>query len=156
MLKKVFMSRKKRLTVTSLKNNPAIYTYHRDEHHDLDDEDGWFAMGILCTIIGVWWGIFHLVDAFTFDKVPWWAEPFTIIPVFAYVIFSEIAHSFNPLHWWPLVWGYKIKMPANDVVRAGDVLVKQYGGRGNVFVPDCNYIKFRKKKDAVNYCLFNL
>ena len=62
----------------------------------------------------------------------------------------------NPLHWWPLVWGYKIKMPAGDVVRSGEVLVKQYGGRGNVFVPDCNYIKFRKKKDAVNYCLFNL
>ena len=61
MLKKVFMSRKKRLTVTSLKNNPAIYTYHRDEHHDLDDEDGWFAMGILSTIIGVWWGIFHWI-----------------------------------------------------------------------------------------------
>ena len=156
MLKKVFMSRKKRLTVTSLKNNPAIYTYHRDEHHDLDDEDGWFAMGILSTIIGVWWGIFHLVDAFTFDKVPWWAEPFTIIPVFAYVIFSEITHSFNPLHWWPLVWGYKVEVQNDRVLHSIELddIVKKYGGPMNVYVDGPFNLKFRKKKDVLKYCLF--
>ena len=135
--------------------NPRRMNY---SHHDADfDEDDIPTMiGILLGIVLVWWGVVHLVDKFTFDYLPWWSEPFTIIPAFVYIVMLEKYETANPLHWWPLVWGYKIKMPAGDVVRSGDVIVKQYGARGNVFVPDCNYIKFRKKKDAVNYCLFNL
>ena len=156
MHKKVFMSRKKRLTVTSLKNNPAIYAYHNDDDIDLDTEDTCFALGLLAFIIGVWWGIFHLLDAFTFNIFPWWTEPLTIIPVFAYIIFSEIAHSFNPLHWWPLVWGYKVEVQNDRVLHSieYDDVVKKYGGPLNVYVDGPFNLKFRKKKDVVKYCLF--
>ena len=51
-------------------------------YHDDDDELGtWATLAILLSIWAVYTGIFHLLDWLTFDTVPWYVEPFTIIPV---------------------------------------------------------------------------
>jgi hypothetical protein len=121
-----------------------------------DGEDGWVVLGILGAVIGLWWGFIHLIDAFTFDFMVWWVEPFTVLPMFAYLLMIEFTQRKNPIHWWPLVWGYKIQMANNDRIPSHlideEILYKEYGGPLNVYV-DGNCIKFRKQKDAVIYSL---
>ena len=146
----------------SQKNQVQLYKQkfnmmHSHYDDDIDDE-GWLLITIFASIIGIFWGVIHLVDKFTFNFMPWWAEPLTIFPIGGYFTVADFFGR-NPLHWWPMIWGYKIKMPEQErvVLRPidGDALVKKYGGPLNVYVVDPNYIKFRKKKDAVKYCLFN-
>ena len=64
--------------------------------------------------------------------------------------------SFNPLHWWPLVWGYKVEVQNDRVLHSIELddVVKKYGGPMNVYVDGPFNLKFRKKKDVVKYCLF--
>ena len=101
----------------------------------------------------------HLIDYMTLDSIPWWAEPFTIVPVIFLLIMKEKFDSLNPLHWWPMVWGYKARLPHEDriTIRPLDTerIMKQYGGRLNVFIIDYEHIKFRKRKDAVVFTLMN-
>ena len=139
------------------KNNPAIYTFQNSHNYDIDsDEDGWVVLGILGGIIGLWWGVIHLLDAFTFDFIIWWAEPFTILPMFLYAMMMEFMQRKNPLHWWPLVWGYKIKLPDSQwgIIHLldEDELMEKYGGPFNVYIVG-NCIQFRRKKDAVVFSL---
>ena len=138
--------------------NPRRMNYHHDP--DFDEEDLPTVIGIMIGILLLWWGVVHLIDKFTFDALPWWAEPFTILPMFGYIVMLEKYETANPLHWWPMLWGYKVPLANEDEIVLypldRDALVKQWGGRGNVYFIDHKNIKFRKKKDAVNYCLFNL
>ena len=141
-----------------LRNNPTIYTFRNSSNYDMGDdgEDGWVVLGILGAVISLWWGFIHLIDAFTFNFIVWWVEPFTVLPVFAYLLMIEFTQRKNPIHWWPLVWGYKIQMVDNDRIPSHlideEILYKEYGGPLNVYV-DGNCIKFRKQKDAVIYSL---
>ena len=128
--------------------------------HDVDVEDDfWPIMGILTTIIGLWTGFIHLIDYFTIDSIPWWAEPFTIVPLVLLIIMKERYDSINPLHWWPLFWGYRVKLPDNDRITIRpidtDRIMAKHGGRLNVHIVDYQHVKFRKKKDAVWFNLTN-
>ncbi len=54
-------------------------------HHEIyiGEEDELAIVGIILTVIvGVWWAIVHVVDMF-FNKLSWWMEPLTIIPLLA-------------------------------------------------------------------------
>ena len=126
--------------------------------HDIDMEDEfWPVMSVLFTILVLWTGFIHLIDFLTIDSIPWWAEPFTMVPVIFIIIMKEKFDSLNPLHWWPMFWGYRCPLPEEDHItirplEVEDVLNK-YGGRMNVFIIDHEHIKFRKRKDAVMFGL---
>jgi len=144
-----------------MKLSPHKFAQYRT-HHEIDvdmDEEFWPMMGILFTIWGGWTGVVHFLDWLTFDTIVWWAEPWTILPFLFFLVMKERFNSLNPLHWWPIVWGYKIKLP--DDVRItiypinGEDLVKQHGGPLHVHVVDYEHIKFRRKSDAVMYALRN-
>jgi len=134
-----------------------MYSHH---DHDLDlDEEFWPMMGVFGAILLVWTGVIHLIDWLTFDAIPLWLEPFTITPLIFLIVMKEIYDSINPLHWWPMFWGYRCPLPEEDHItirplEAEDVL-KKYGGRMNVFIMDHEHIKFRKRKDAVMFGLTN-
>ena len=141
----------------SKQQKARMYSHH---DHDIDsDEDFWPMMGVLFTIIAVWTGVVHFVDWATWNVIPWWAEPFTIVPVIFLLIMKEHFDSLNPLHWWPMVWGYQAKLPEDDriTIRPLDTerIMKQHGGRLNVHIIDYEHIKFRKRKDAVVFTLMN-
>jgi len=141
----------------SKQQKARMYSHH---DHDIDsDEDFWPMMGVLFTIIAVWTGVVHFVDWATWNVIPWWAEPFTIVPVIFLIIMKEHFDSLNPLHWWPMVWGYQAKLPEDDriTIRPLDTerIMKQHGGRLNVHIIDYEHIKFRKRKDAVVFTLMN-
>lgn len=132
-----------------------MYSHHE---HDLDVEDEfWPIMGILFAILGVWTTFIHWVDWATLDVIPWWAEPFTIAPIVFFIIMKEHYDSLNPLHWWPMVWGYQAKLRDEDriTIRPLDTehIMEQHGGRLNVYIVDYEHIKFRRKKDAVIFGL---
>ena len=131
-------------------------------HHEIDidiDEEFWPMMGILFTIWGGWTGVVHLIDWLTVDAIVWWAEPLTILPFVFLLIMKEKFDSLNPMHWWPMFFGYKIKLPDEDRVKIypidGAVLIKKYGGPLHIHIVDYEHIKFRRKKDAVMYALRN-
>ena len=133
-----------------------MYSHH---DHDIDDLDGefWPVMGILLAIIAVWTGFIHLIDYLTIDAIPWWAEPFTITPMIFLLIMKENYDSLNPLHWWPMFWGYNAKLPEEDriTIRPLDTerIMEQHGGPINVHIIDYEHIKFRRRKDAVIFGL---
>ena len=133
-----------------------LYSYH---DQDLDDEDFWPIMGVLLTILLLWTALVHLLDYLTLDSIPWWAEPFTIAPLIFLLIMKEIYDSINPVHWWPMFWGYRCSLSDNEHITIrpldGEDLIKRYGGRMNVFIIDNENIKFRKRKDAVMFGLTN-
>ena len=129
-------------------------------HYDDDiDDEGWLLITIFASIIGIFWGVIHLVDKFMFNFMPWWAEPLTIFPIGGYFTVADFFGR-NPLHWWPMIWGYKIKIPDSEKIVLhpidGDELVEKYGGPLNVHIVDPSYIKFRKRRDAVIFSLQNL
>ena len=132
-----------------------MYSHH---DHDLDVEDEfWPIMGILLAILGVWTTLIHWIDWATLDVIPWWAEPFTIVPIVFLLIMKEHYDSLNPLHWWPMVWGYQAKLLDEDriTIRPLDTerIMQQHGGPLNVHIIDYQHIKFRRKKDAVIFGL---
>ena len=131
-------------------------------HHDPDldfEEDFWPVMGILFTILSLWTGVVHLIEYLTFDVIPWWVEPFTIAPIIILIIMKEKYDSLNPLHWWPLFWGYKVTLPDREVITIRPLdqerIMKQYGGMRNVHIVDYETLKFRRSKDAVFFNLMN-
>jgi hypothetical protein len=136
-----------------------MYSHH---DHDIDslDEEFWPVLGILLAIWGAWTGVVHFLDWLTVDAIAWYVEPWTIIPFLFFLIMKEKFDSFNPLHWWPMVWGYNAKLPDEDriTIRPLDTqrIMKQYGGPLNVHIVDYEYIRFRRKKDAVIFGLTNL
>lgn len=132
-------------------------------HHDRDidefDEDFWPVIGVLITIIGIWTAVIHFIDYLTLNVIPWLVEPFTIAPVILVIVMKERFDSLNPLHWWPVFWGYRVKIPDDDriTIRTLDSerILKQHGGMLNVHIVDYDTLKFRKRKDAVIFTLLN-
>ena len=116
-------------------------------------------MGVFVAILLGWTGLVHLIDWLTFDAIPLWMEPFTITPLIFLVVMKERYDSINPLHWWPMFWGYRCPLPEHDhiTIRPLDEadIIKKYGGRCNVFLVDHEHIKFRRRKDAVMFGLCN-
>ena len=126
--------------------------------HDLDVEDDfWPIMGILITILSLWTGAIHLIDYLTFDIIPWWAEPFTLAPIIFLIVMKERYDSLNRLHWWPMFWGYRVRLPDREVITIRPLdqerILKQHGGMINVHIVDYETLKFRRRRDAV---MFNL
>ena len=140
-----------------IRKQPVMRYSHHDHYEDIDDE-GWLLITIFASIIGVFWGVIHLVDKFTFNFMPWWAEPLTIFPVGGYFVVADFFGR-NPMYWWPLIWGYKIKIPEQEKIVLypidGDELVRKYGGPLNVYVDSPDHVKFRRKRDAVIFSLQN-
>ena len=144
-----------------MKLSPHKFAQYRT-HHEIDvdmDEEFWPMMGILFTIWGGWTGVVHFLDWLTFDAIVWWAEPLTIVPFILLFVMSERYGSLNPLHWWPMCWGYKIKLPDEERITIypmnGEDLIKEHGGPLHLHIVDYEHIKFRRKKDAVMYALRN-
>ena len=145
----------------SHKNQQKYIMLRTYSHHDVDiddlDEEFWPVLGILLTIWGTWTGAIHLIDWLTLDTIAWYIEPFTIIPVLFLIIMKERFNSFNPLHWWPMFWGYNAKLPDEDriTIRPLDTerIMQQHGGPLNVHIIDYEHIRFRRKKDAVIFGL---
>jgi hypothetical protein len=142
--------------MTMTNRQKMIMYSHIDEEFE---EEFWPIMGTLLIVWAVWTGIIHLIDWLTFDAIPWWAEPFTIAPVIFLIIMKERFDSLNPLHWWPMFWGYEAKLPDEDriTIRPTDTerIMRQHGGPMNVHIIDYEHIKFRRKRDAVIYALSN-
>jgi hypothetical protein len=105
----------------------------------------------------LWTGFIHLLDYFTFDAIPWWAEPFTIAPMIFLVVMRERYDSLNPLHWWPMFWGYHVKLPDREVITIRPLdqerIMQEHGGMINVHIVDYETLKFRRRKDAVIFGL---
>lgn len=136
-------------------NKQKIIMYsHMEEELE---EEFWPIMGTLLLVWVAWTGIIHLVDWLTFDTIPWWLEPFTVVPAIFLIVMKERFDSFNPLHWWPLLWGYHARLPNEDriTIRPTDTerIMRQHGGPMNVHIIDYEHIKFRRKRDAVIFGL---
>ena len=131
-----------------------MYSHYDDEDEDMEG-DWWFLLGVAVFIIGIWWGLVHLLDKFTFNVMPWWVEPFTIFPVGSYFVVADF-YGRNPMHWWPIVWGTKVTMPEREPFRAYDdefeKIVREFGPT-RIYVIDYTTIKFRTKKDATLFYL---
>jgi hypothetical protein len=129
---------------------------HPDPDLDFEDEF-WALMGVFVAILLGWTGLVHLIDWLTFDAIPLWMEPFTITPLIFLVVMKEKYDSVNPLHWWPMFWGYEAKLPDEDriTIRPLDTerIMRQHGGLMNVHIIDYEHIKFRRKRDAVIFGL---
>ena len=147
----------------SQKKQPKKFVQYRTHHEiDIDDEDGVaIAWIVLAFVVGIWWAIVHVVDIF-FNKLSWWMEPLTIIPLLVVgipcIMLVEL-YGKNPMHWWPVVWGTKVAIPEREPFRAYDKemekSLKEFGPT-RVYVEDYTTIKFRTKKDATLFCLRNL
>ena len=152
-----------KLSRKNQRNSSKKYIQYRT-HHELeidDDEELGLLVGILLFVVLAWWGIVHIIDMF-FDKLTWWQEPLTIIPVFLVVVPTAMIveiYGKNPLHWWPLCWGTKVGIPEREPFRAYDeqleMLLNEYGP-SRVYKEDYTTLKFRTKKDAVMFSLKNL
>ena len=129
---------------------------HQEPNIDIE-EDFWPIMSVLLIMLVIWTSFIHLIDFLTVDSIPWWAEPFTIVPVIVLIIMKERFDSLNPLHWWPMFWGYEVTLPDREVITIRPLdqerIMKQYGGMRNVHIVDYETLKFRRMKDAV---IFNL
>ena len=145
----------------STKNQYKFIQYRTYSHHDHDiddmEEEFWPVMGILFSILAVWTGFIHLLDFLTWDIIPWWAEPFTILPLLFLIVMKERYDSLNPLHWWTMFWGYHAKLPNSQMITIRpldqDRILKEHGGLLNVHIVDYETVKFRRRRDAV---IFNL
>ena len=134
--------------------------YHRDHYdeRDIDINDDILVLGLGLTILSAYWGIVHVIDKFTFNIMPWWLEPFTAFPLVGVLALIEIFGK-NPLYWWPLFWGTKIKMkhwhddPMKHILEI-DGVKERMGGPLNIYVVDWETLKFRRKKDITKYLLF--
>ena len=68
--------------------------YESDTEVSIDgDEELGLLVGILAFVVGAWWGLVHLVDMF-FNKLTWWQEPLTIIPLLLIGVPSAILTEF--------------------------------------------------------------
>ena len=101
------LSRKKQRIYSRSPKFSMMYSHYDDYERDIDDE-GYIILGLGLAVWVTYWGIIHVIDKFTFNFMPWWVEPFTAFPLVGLLALVEIFGK-NPLHWWPLFWGTKIK-----------------------------------------------
>ena len=134
-----------------------MYSHYDDYERDIDDE-GYIILGLGLAVWVTYWGIIHVIDKFTFNFMPWWVEPFTAFSLVGLLALVEIFGK-NPLHWWPLFWGTKIKTcnddddPIKHTLHL-DGVIERMGRPANVYIVDWQTIKFRRKKDIVKYLFF--
>lgn len=128
-----------------------MYYYQQEDK----GEDLVFFLLVFTCVTAVWWLVLHLVDWLTFDAIPWWGEPLTIFLVLP-IVMLVTEYGKNPVMWWPVCFGTKIKLDPFSLVDPEDIQ-RRYGGRLNVYFGlDDNlepYLKFRRKRDAVFYNL---
>ena len=144
------------------KNQPKFIQYRTHHEIDIDEDEELVVVGtILAFVVGIWWAIVHVVDIF-FNKLSWWMEPLTIIPLLAVAapaIWISEMYGRNPMHWWPMFWGTKVTIPDREPFHAYsekfEEVIQEYGPT-RIYVVDYNTLKFRTKKDATLYCLKNL
>jgi len=128
--------------------------YNHNVEDNIENQEILIVVGLL---VGVWWGILHFLDWFMLDIIPWWMEPLLLFPVLI-LLFLVVEYGKNPLYWWPLCCGTRVSIPDETwfrMVYDSEKLIKKYGGPLNVFVAQ-EYIKFRRKRDAVTFCLVHL
>ena len=147
----------------SQKKQPKQFIQYRTHHEiDFEEDEGLIIVGtILVVLVGFWWGIVHIIDML-FNKLVWWMEPLTIIPLLAVagpIMWVSEMYGRNPMHWWPMFWGIKVTIPEREPFRAYDEkfekVMKEYGPT-RIYAIDYNTLKFRTKKDATLFCLKNL
>ena len=144
------------------KNIPKFIQYRTHHEIDIGEDDELAIVGtVLTVVVGIWWAFVHVVDMF-FNKLSWWMEPLTVIPLLvvgAPAIWISEMYGRNPMHWWPLFWGIKVKIPEREPFRAYDQefekVLREFGPT-RVYVEDYDTIKFRTRKDATLFCLRNL
>ena len=133
-----------------------MYSHHHDDD-DFDRGEEFLILGLGFGIWGIYWAVIHFLDKFTFNFIPWWIEPFTAFPLVGILALTEIFGK-NPLYWWPLFWGTKIKMrEEDDPIKHTleiDEIKERMGGPLNIHVVDWETLKFRRKKDITKYLLF--
>ncbi len=117
-----------------------------------DNQDDYIIYGIGTIIWVVWTFIFHFIDHFTFNFVPWYIEPFSIIFPIMYIMIAE-EYSKNPINWWPMFCGTKVKNKTEKIYTDDELHL--LGGRLNVYQPDYKTLTFRRKVDAFKYTMFN-
>ena len=124
--------------------------YYKDRH---EEDENLVLLIIFLVIVGIWWGFIHFIDWTTFDIIPWWAEPFTIVLILPYM-FVYLEYGANPIHWWPMVWGTQVRMVDDNLFSMWqkEEALRKYGGPCNVYYTE-DYIKFRRRADAVTFCL---
>tara|TARA_Y100000310_G_scaffold329420_1_gene399233 strand:- start:93 stop:557 length:465 start_codon:yes stop_codon:yes gene_type:complete len=143
-------------------NHPVLTSHQYSRYHDDDDFDRgeeFLILGLGFGIWGIYWAVIHFLDKFTFNFIPWWIEPFTAFPLIGLVALIEVFGK-NPLYWWPLFWGTKIKIREEDdpIKHTLDIeeITKRMGGPLNIHVVNWETLKFRRKKDITKYLLFKL
>ena len=141
-----------------LPDHPVLgYNRYHDPADELDRGEEWFIIGLGLVIWGAYWGLVHLADKFTFNFIPWWIEPLTAFPVIGIVALIEVFGR-NPLYWWPLFWGIKVKIKnsqdAPKISTEAEDLIEKLGGPLYVYMVDWETLKFRRKKDITKYVLF--
>jgi hypothetical protein len=68
-----------------------------------------------------------------------------------------VLYGRNPLYWWPAIWGVRVKIPDDFLFHINydeDRFIKKYGGRLNICVTE-RHVIFRRRRDAVSFCLLN-
>ena len=131
-----------------------VRRYYVSYHEE--DEQLRTLMILLLVFLGIWWGILHFLDWITLDFIPWWLEILLFFP-FLFLSGVVIQHGRNPLHWWPICWGTRVKIPDDLLFHINydeDRFIRKHGGPLNVWIGD-EHIKFRRRRDAVTFCLLN-
>jgi len=126
-------------------------------HHERwADQEETNDFGLLLSIfVGAWaiyWCIIHYVDQWTFNFIPWYIEIFSMIPLIAYFLYSE-EYGYNPFKWWPIFYGYYVDCKEPTILDQKDL--KKLGGPYRVYQVNIDTLKFRTKKDAFRYTMFN-
>ncbi len=149
------------------RSHRRYHYHHHPGYDDLDKDDGLIIGGLLSIIWGLYWLLIHWVDHLLGNLMVWWVEPLTLIvalPVLGFfAIVIDKYDSWNPLHWWPMFWGTRIRIDRESdwhIAFDNEEFVQNNGGKYNAYCGwDSNedlYIKFRKKRDAVIFSLKNL
>ena len=130
--------------------------YYHDPHEELAEDVTVFVV-LLGLFVGAWWACLHFLDWLTLDIIPWWLELLLAIPSLI-GLGTALVYGRNPLHWWPMVWGTRVAIPMDlwyAVQFDNGQIMKRYGGPLNVYVSR-DFVKFRRRRDAVTFCLVNL
>ena len=150
--------------VKQMKPQHRIPTHY---HSNWDDDAvgmtpwEWSVIGVVCLVIwALYWLCIHWVDYFVGDWLAWYVEllsPLMALPV----LWVVNRYGRNPLHWWPMVWGHRVRLDALNadlVLMDSSAVVQVMGGPLRVWcdVQDQGevYLKFRRRRDAVWFGLF--
>jgi len=135
------------------------YMGHYHDYDDDDENDVYIIIGTFFILWALYWAVVHFVDWLLGNWLPWWMEPLTLFFWLPPTI-VVLKFGYNPLNWWPMVWGTRVLAPER-VEQAHNIdeqkLLKKLGGPRNVwFTTNDDYdlvLKFRRRKDAVFFSM---